>query len=191
MGKLLQLTVVVYRLRINLLYVKPLIWRQVLVPSRITLGRLHRVIQTVMGWENRHQHQFIIDRVIYSQPDPGEPRGWQGRGDENKAVLCDLVTQANTRFLYDYDFGDSWRHEVIVDKILTRPPDNKYPLCMQGRRHCPPEDCGGPAEYENLVAALADRKHPEHAETLARLGADFDPDFFDKDAVNQALAKLQ
>ena len=191
MGKLIKLSVVVYRLRINLLYIKPPIWRQVLVPARITLNKLHQIIQAAMGWEDRHLHQFLIDRKVYSEPDPDEPGDWSERGNESKVLLSDLVTQEGSKFIYDYDFGDSWRHEVILEKVLTRPPDNKYPVCQQGRRHCPPEDCGGPPGYENLVAALADRNHPEHAEMLDWVGPEFDPDLFDKKAVNLALAKLQ
>jgi hypothetical protein len=190
-AKVIKISVVIYRLKVSLVGVRPPIWRKVLMPARITLDKLHLVIQAAMGWENRHLHQFRINGQVYCDPEAMDPISRPTVHPEKGVELRDLIKAENEDFLYIYDFSDEWRHEIKLEKILMRPPDNRYPTCVQGRRRCPPEDCGGPPGYDELLAALADARHPGHQDMLAWLGPDFDPAAFDLDQVNQAMIPLQ
>ena len=102
-----------------------------------------------------------------------------------------MVTSENERFLYEYDFGDSWIHEILVEKILPPEPKKRYPVCLKGKRACPPEDVGGPWGYADFLEAIRDPDHPEHEEYLEWAGEDFDPEAFDLDEVNRALRKMR
>lgn len=175
-----------YQLKLTLQHVRPEIWRKLHVPSDIKLSKLHDVIQITMGWTNTHLHQFTIDGENYGRPDP------EGLGpdmdDEKKFKLCDLVGE-NGRFIYEYDFGDGWRHIIVVERIVDDTDDTAI-RCADGRRHCPPEDCGGPPGYERLLKILKDNRHQEYAETIEWLGGGFDAEAFNIEAVNKALYKL-
>ena len=174
---------------------KPLIWRQVVVRADLKLDRLHGVIQIAMGWKNCHLHQFIggsgFRRTYYLTPNPefGDMGGEML--DEKDFTVAELAPAAKRRFSYEYDFGDSWEHEVLVEKIL--PPDSafKHPVCLAGANACPPEDCGGLPGYENLLAALADPKHPEHNDMKEWIGGGFDLTEFDVAATSAALKRLK
>jgi hypothetical protein len=87
--------------------------------------------------------------------------------------------QEGSTFLYIYDFGDYWRHRIVVEKVLPAEVGTKYPACIGGRRACPPEDCGGPWGYQECLAAIADPDHEEHESMLTWVGGSFDPDAFD------------
>jgi hypothetical protein len=92
--------------------------------------------------------------------------------------------------LYEYDFGDSWEHEVALEKILEKDPNLKTPVCLDGAMACPPEDCGGIRGYYDYLAALADPKHPEHEEIREWMGEKFDPAKFDLKKINRSLKRL-
>ena len=176
----------VFQLEISLDHLEPKIWRQVLVPSDITLARLHHVIQVVMGWDDDHLHEFRVGKRRYSnleQRDDGNVE------DEQATVLAEFVTQGK-KLSYLYDLGDSWQHTLLVE---NREPvaGQKLPLCIGGERACPPEDIGGPGGYENFLDALGNPKHRDHAYMRDRVAEDFDPAVFDIDAVNKALKKLK
>lgn len=89
--------------------------------------------------------------------------------------------------LYEYDFGDSWTHQIVLEKILPPSPELKAPQCIAGARACPPEDCGGVFGYAELLTALRDPSHPEHEDMLEWMGGEYDPAFFDLEAVNDQL----
>jgi Plasmid pRiA4b ORF-3-like protein len=103
--------------------------------------------------------------------------------DERKATLRDLASGEGDTFGYEYDLGDSWEHEVLLEKLVPAEPGRRYPSCLDGARACPPEDCGGTGGYEQLIDALADPRHPDHDDLLHWLGmekgTDFDPARFD------------
>jgi hypothetical protein len=181
----------VYQLKITLKHIRPPIWRRVLVPGEFSLGQLHQVIQVVMaGWCDGHLHEFEIDGEHYSQPPaPGEDWGVP-IGDEATVKLADVLGAEKSKCLYIYDFGDDWQHEVLVEKILPIDPNQTYPVCLKGKRACPPEDCGGPWGYAELLAILADPKHPEYDERCEWLIGDFDPECFDPDSINEELATI-
>lgn len=181
----------IYQLKITLLGSKPPIWRRVQASSDMTLERLHWVLQSAMGWTNSHMHQFRVGKIYYGATYPDDFDGMPETRDERKARLCDLVSRPKTKFVYEYDFGDGWEHEIMLEKILTPEPGIKYPVCTEGKRACPPEDCGGIWGYVELLDTIKDPNHPEHEEMLEWLGDDFDPEAFDVEAVNKNLRRIK
>jgi hypothetical protein len=179
----------IYQLRIALRGVKPAIWRRVQVPADISLPRLHRVFQVAMGWTDSHLHEFKIGGRPFGLPSAD----WGGyyAFPEHSVRLWQVVARPNMRFTYSYDFGDSWEHEVRVEKILPPEPGVHYPRGLAGARACPPEDCGGVNGYAELLEAIRDPGHDRHAELLEWLGGGFDPEAFDLDAVNRRLRRFR
>lgn len=173
----------IYQLKVTLLGAKPPIWRRLLVPATISLGELHFILQIAMGWENCHLFRFTIGRHELDPPDDEEssPAG---------PPLRELLRRVGAKATYEYDFGDGWLHEIVVEKALGREPGNVYPVCITGKRRCPPEDCGGPPGYFNLLRAVSDPAHPEHDDVVQWLGEEFDPEEFAMDAVNKRLALM-
>jgi hypothetical protein len=108
--------------------------------------------------------------------------------DEEEIPLSTIVKMGRkTRFTYEYDFGDSWQHEVVLEKTLEPEPKIKYPRCIEGERACPPEDCGGIWGYAEFVEAIRDPQHENHEEMLEWGGGEFDPEGFDLNVVNREL----
>lgn len=174
----------IYQLKITLREIRPPIWRRIQVPGTITFHELHLIIQRAMGWWNEHLHQYIINNVYYLEPDPDtSPEDI----DERKAVLAQVVRREKAKFLYEYDFGDDWLHDILVEKLMNPEPGKQYPICCAGKRACPPEDCGGPWGYYNLLEAVGDPSHPEHEELLEWVGGEYDPEAFDLNEVNEEL----
>jgi hypothetical protein len=178
----------IYQVKVTLEGIRPPIWRRILVTSDTTLSKLHRILQVVMGWADYHLHQFIINGTYYGIHDPDLMFDLK---DEEKMKLDMVVLQKQKKFIYEYDFGDSWYHNIMIEKIL--PPDTKkhYPVCIKGKRACPPEDCGGEGGYYYFLEAIQDPEHPEHEEMLEWEGGSFDPEAFDIDEVNRILKKIR
>jgi len=174
----------VHRLRIELLEVRPSVWRRVEVPSEITLAELHDVIQTAMGWTDSHLHQFEIHGQRFGLPSPED---WEPVHDERRVRLVEVLPAPEERALYEYDFGDGWCHDVMVEEIATAETGTTYPICVAGRRACPPEDVGGPGGYARMLEVLASPDDPEREEFIDWLGGAFDADAFDLGATNRAL----
>ena len=178
-----------YRLRIAIRHVRPPVWRRIEVPADTTLTGLHDILQTVFGWTDSHLHQFEARGTLYRIPD-SEDVGWGPPvRDEGETDLQQILGQRFKRFVYEYDFGDGWLHDITVEQRLQAEAGARHPRCTAGRRACPPEDCGGPWGYARLLAVVADPDHPEHDERREWLGEAFDPEAFDLDAVNRALAR--
>jgi hypothetical protein len=163
-----------------------LIWRRVEVPEDITLARLHSVIIAVMGWSGGHLHEFRYHDVVYAVPDPDFDT--IDVIDERKTKLNQVIDEPKRQFSYIYDFGDDWRHRIYVEKISDSKPDAVYPICLGGKRNCPPEDCGGTWGYENFLEAINNPDHEEHEMMLDWIGGEFDPEYFDLKDTNEALA---
>ncbi len=108
-----------------------------------------------------------------------------------RTALSEVAPGVGTRFTYEYDFGDNWRHEVLVEKVVPVDRNGEYPICLAGARACPPEDCGGTSGYEELLEAVRDSQHPEHARMLTWLGGYFDSEAFDLAGVNRGLRRLR
>jgi tetratricopeptide (TPR) repeat protein len=179
----------ILQLKVTLKGSKPPIWRRILVPADITLATFHDILQTVMGWTDSHLHQFIIDGAYYGVPDR---EGWGPPvQSEKRAKLNALGLQEKSRFTYEYDFGDSWEHDILVEKLLAPEKGVRYPRCVKGKGACPPEDIGGVWGYEHFLEVMANPKDPEHAEMLEWYGGDFDPTAFTCDDINAMLAPVR
>lgn len=178
-----------YQLKITLQWSQPAIWRRVVVRADMRLNRLHDVIQIAMAWTNSHLHQFILGRAFYGEPDPA------GFGtdtlNEKRYTVADLAPAAKKKFIYEYDFGDGWNHEVKVEKVLPSDAGFKHPVCLAGENACPPEDCGGMGGYYNLLEALADPKHPDHLDLKDWIGREWDAARFDLNGINAILKRLK
>ncbi len=172
-----------YQLKITLVGLEPTIWRQVLVPGDVNLAGLHWVIQCVMGWSNSHLHMFHVGKQRFGPKTPD----WDDVQDERKVILQDIAPKAGTKFFYEYDMGDSWMHQVKIEKITQLESGFQKPECLAGERVCPPEDCGGIGGYEDMLAALRDPKHEQHDEMVEWIGEDFNPEDFDLALENKAL----
>ncbi len=177
-----------YQIQIALKGSGPKIWRRILVPSDLLLSDFHKVIQTTMGWTNSHLHQFIKNRTFYAKRMPDDST-WEEMDnvDYKKIKISDMLKKEKERIVYEYDFGDSWEHEIILEKILSIDEKRKYPVCLTGKNNCPPEDCGGVWGYSDLLEILKHPDNEEYEEYLEWLGEDFDPKYFDKDEVNKML----
>lgn len=177
----------IFQLKVGLLGVKPPVWRRVQVPGGVTLAELHVIIQVVIGWADSHLHSFDVAGAAYgeSSPDP-----WNDFQDERRVRLSQLELAAGSSFRYTYDFGDDWGHDILVEQIAAPESGVAYPRCVGGRRACPPEDCGGPWGYADLLEILADPDHEEYQERLEWTGGQLDPAAFDQNEVNYLLGRL-
>ena len=177
----------IYQIKVTLRDSKPPIWRRLLVPASTNLFDLHKIIQISMGWSNGHLHQFIVAGQYYGIPSKED---WMPMLDERKHRLAKVAPGENSRFIYEYDFGDSWEHEIRVEKILPLDPQGIYPCCIKGKKACPPEDIGGIWGFAEFMEAMKDPNHEEHESYLEWWGGPYDPDAFDLDEINQQLQMI-
>lgn len=178
----------VYQIKVSLAGSTPLIWRRIQVSANTKLSKLHKIFQAVMGWENSHLYEFIVDKVSYGEPHPDYGGTMK---DASETKLSRVVFEPGTNFKYVYDFGDGWQHMIVVEKILQPEPDVKYPVCLGGAMSCPPEDCGGIGGYAHFLEAISDPDHEDHETMLEWIGGTFDPEAFDLDAANKRLRKIR
>lgn len=184
----------VYQLKVTLAETKPPVWRRVLVDGAGTLDQVHEVIQAAFGWWNYHLHEFEVGDERYGAPDPDYDPAYDFGPPtiDERQVRLDAIAGEGSKLDYTYDFGDNWRHEIVVEKVLAAdaPAPVTVPACIDGRRACPPEDCGGAWGYEELLAILADPTHPEHDARREWLGRPFDPAAFDPADFDENLRQL-
>jgi len=178
----------VFQLRVQLKEVHPTVWRRVLVPGGVKLGRLHGIFQAAMGWTNSHLHSFTIGDQLYGMNFDDYP---EEELDENEHTVFVALRGGVRRFGYEYDFGDSWEHEVTVEATIWSPLALKHGVCIDGENACPPEDVGGPHGYQQFLEALADPLHEEHDSYLVWVGYKFDAEQFDLAAANAALQRVR
>ena len=171
----------VLTLKILLKGVRPQVWRRLRVPAAFSLADLHVVVQVTMGWENSHLHQFTIDGVGYTDVTAEDPSDMR---DERSLRLSDLARKGKS-FTYEYDFGDGWEHQIVVEEIDKVATDSAA-TCVDGKRACPPEDSGGPYGYMRLARILGNPRHREY-EDMRDWAGDFDPTTFDVASVNGKL----
>ena len=156
---------IVLQLKISLRNTDPIVWRRVLVPGAMPLDKLHLVIQAAMGWLDRHLHTFEIYGKRYGVPEPDE---W----DEEDADLDEygirihLLLDDDDHFIYEYDLGDNWVHDIEVESISEVDAPLLQAICLDGARACPPEDCGGTSGFADFVETMADVSHPERPRWL-------------------------
>ena len=175
----------ILQFKVTLKHIRPPVWRRIQVPCTYTFWDLHVAIQDAMGWLDCHLHLFRIQSPVDGAPtEIGTPEddpfmdehpplaGWE-------VPIANYFTLTSRKATYDYDFGDSWQHEVVLEDVIDRAPRTRVPRCVDGAGACPPEDCGGPPGYQELLRVLADRSHPEHDSMLEWLGGHHDPAGFD------------
>ena len=177
---------VICQFKIELQHIEPSIWRCIEVPYDYTFWDLHVAIQDAMGWDDAHLHLFLIkqegsrvpaqigipmENDFVGMPELERRASWE-------VPLSEIFTLPGVEVEYEYDFGDSWQHKILLESIHLAKNRARYPKCIDGQRACPPEDCGGIWGYQNIIEILADRKHPEYEETREWVGR-YDPERFD------------
>ncbi len=187
-----------FRVRVDLMYAKPPIWRRLVLPGDLLLDELHAVLQVAMGWFDGHLHRFGVgsdrrERAYFVTAFDLE-EGDEGVAEE-EVRLDQVVSAKGDRLFYDYDFGDGWEHVLVVEEVLGEPPP--VPVCLAGRMACPPEDCGGLGGYEELADWVRGGYDPRatpmglSAEEMRDwLPDDWHPDRFSVVETNDALTAL-
>jgi hypothetical protein len=181
----------IHQYRVSLQGIVPVVWRRIQVPESYSFWDLHVAIQDSMGWLDYHLHAFRFSgnerrTIEIGIPDQDSVHpvqsGWE-------VGIADHFIKPGVSALYEYDFGDGWEHEILLEAVLLGEPKQKYPLCLAGERACPPEDCGGAPGYQHLLTVLRSREHPEHTEMVDWLKGHirnyhpFDPERFDPQTV--------
>jgi hypothetical protein len=186
-----QQPTMIYEIKVTLNGSKPAIWRRIQVSADATLFKLHRIIQEAMGWTHSHLHQFVLGNDTYKMQDSHADFGMNDSSkNERTTKLRQVISGDGFRFQYDYDFGDNWKHALVVERILAPETGAKYPRCVAGGRACPPEDVGGMHGYGEFLEAPQDSDHTEHEEIIEWIGRTFDPEAFDLVMTNQILRQL-
>jgi hypothetical protein len=180
----------IYQIKVTLLGTKPPIWRRLLVPASMTLAKLHDVLQTAMGWAGGHMHEFRTADRHFGIPDPEDRSMGMQVENERSIRLSSVLRSAGTKLIYTYDFGDNWEHAVVLERLLPAQLslDLEYPICIDGKLACPPDDCGGIPGYYELIEALADPEHDRHEEISEWISDGFDPKAFSVENVNRMLS---
>ncbi len=177
----------VYQFKITLQGIKPPIWRRIQVPETYTFWDLHVAIQDAMGWSDSHLHEFTIlnpsTGLEVNIGFPDEELDKKILTDWNQKI-ADYFTMENPLANYVYDFGDNWEHKIQLEKILPREQNVNYPVCIKGKRACPPEDCGGIIGYYNLLEIISNPENEEYEEMMEWVGGKFDPEHFDVNEVS-------
>jgi hypothetical protein len=177
----------IFQFKITLEEIQPIIWRRIQVPAKYSFWDLHIAIQDSMGWFDCHLHAFRHKRTHAKKIiEIGIP---SDEYDDIKIFpswdeyISDYFSEPGKSSSYLYDFGDSWYHEIVLEGILLKEKEIKYPRCIDGQRACPPEDCGGVPGYENLLMVIRDPNHAEHEsmiEWLSEWYGKYDPESFDR-----------
>jgi Plasmid pRiA4b ORF-3-like protein len=177
----------IYQLKVTLLETEPPIWRRVLVDGSATLAKLATIINAAMGWEGYHLHEFRVGKEVWGPPSEFGDDFGGGPKDHRRTTLARVAPRKRSSLKYQYDGGDCWMHHVVVEDVLAPAAKQRYPVCLEGERACPPEDCGGISGFYHLLEALADEEHPDHGHFTDWIDGEFDPLAFDLEAVNKAL----
>lgn len=198
-SKKTQTNTKIYQLKITLKGIRPPIWRRVLVKSDITFDQLHFIIQRLMNWGNSHLYgwkiqdqQYIGCKTIFAELGFVDEEDEDERDREFHQTEIGKIIGDNekAKFIYTYDFGDNWKHEILVEKILPIDPEIKYPVCITGKRAAPPEDCGGIWGYKELLEILQDPEHPEYEEYIDWVEEDFRVEYCNLNAINVRLQSI-
>ncbi len=176
----------IYQLKIKLLGIKPMIWRRLLVSSVMKLDELHIAIQIAMGWTNSHLYEFISGYDRYGVPDDN---GMLKVYDAGSFRIDSILKKEKDELLYLYDYGDTWEHNVLLEKVLPFTTEQTLPYCVAGKQACPPEDVGGAPGYAYFLEAIEDPSHPDHDEQTEWVGGFFDAEHFDLVEVNDLLSE--
>jgi len=173
----------ILQFKIELAEISPKIWRRIQVPVGYSFWDLHVAIQDSMGWLDYHLHGFKV-----SDPDTGKnfrvgiPGEYYDELDDVEAgwdlKISKYFISSNQKMTYYYDFGDDWIHQITFEGRMEKEENAKYPKCIGGERSCPPEDCGGPDGYYDMLKIISDPAHEDHEEMIEWLGGSYDPEYF-------------
>ena len=181
----------IYQLKISLEDVSPPVWRRLLVRGDTTLAELHQIILAVMDWAPGRLHIFQKEGMLVGDRDESDITDIEEDGapvhDESELMIGHIFKNLGERMVYEYDFANSWRHEILVETISNAGEDGRYPRCLEGSGSRPPEGIDGVPAYRKMLKVLADPRHPDFADVRSRTGPDFDPERFDLDAANRQL----
>jgi hypothetical protein len=186
----------VLQFKITLIDTEPAIWRRIQIAENATFWDLHVAIQDAMGWQDYHLHQFIIFSATKKRTPPQAFIGIPDCEFDNDIIAgwetpLDEYLTPEYRIIYEYDFGDSWEHEIIFEGAFSRVSGQKYPCCLAREMACPPEDVGGIPGFYNFVEVMANKKDPEHRDMAEWFGGKFDPQKFDASKVKFHNAKIR
>jgi hypothetical protein len=176
-----------YEIKVQLQEIEPPVWRILRMRPHTTLSRLHKVLQRAMGWENYHLYLFEVEGKRFGEPSPE----WDIEVlDSRKMTLEKIFSEGMKSFVYEYDPGDRWRHDITLLDTVEGETEEKI-ACVAGARACPPEDCGSTPGYYELLVALSDPDHEDHNAMLEWVGGKYDPNAFDVATVDKALKRLR
>lgn len=185
-----------YQIKVMIKGIQPAIWRRLRIPGNITFQQLHQIIQASFGWLDYHLYKFEFEKTVVTIPDdnyaPGELYGDNIAEIDSKTTGINELFDAYDSCEYEYDFGDSWNHEISIEKRMKDTKKNTIPECLGGARQRPPEDVGGIGGYKDFLDIIRDKKNPEREEMLSWAEKDtrgriFDPEYFSINEVNRKL----
>jgi len=180
----------VARIRIELRGLEPKIWRRVDVPLSATLDMLHEIIQVAMRWRGGHLFEFRVGDKVYGEPCPEDDFEGYKVHKATSVRLQNLVNRGVERFLYVYDFGDNWQHDITIEAVFDGLADTEYPALVDGARRCPPDDVGSAHGFMDFLEAILDPAHEEHARMLEWYGGPFDVRDFEERWVRLILGSM-
>lgn len=178
-----------YTFKIDLINTKPLVSRTIKVSSETTLYLMHNIIQTVMGWGNRHWYEFSINNLRFADSRLMD-EDFGDMTDVKTVLLEDVFPKTGATAIYLYDFGDGWKHQLELIEISNAPQNELLPSFVSGQNACPPEDCGGTFRYRELLKILTDPSHEEYESIVKWLGPKFNPVAFNKLTIERGLGIL-
>jgi Plasmid pRiA4b ORF-3-like protein len=176
----------IFQVKVLLRDVRPAIWRRILLRSDVSLVRLHKVIQVLMGWYCYHLYQYKIRGKVHAPP--REDDDLYGRGESVRIEVSTVFADGLDNILYEYDFGDGWKVDVQLEASLPPSKQKWDAVCIDGSRRGPPEDCGGPHRYQEILGLLKRRTGEEYKEFVKWIGKGFDPEQFDVQELNGFLS---
>lgn len=181
----------IYRIKVTLAGSKPPIWRRIEVQSHASLYKLHKIIQIAMEWSECHLWEITVGKDVYSDPSCFDDDYGTPINDAKKMPLCDVLKNEKSKLIYNYDFGDSWEHKIVLEKICAPEIEVEYPRCIGGKLACPPEDCGGICGFYNMLECLNNPDDEEYESIRDWMGDDYDPEAFDIESVNRGLKSIK
>lgn len=167
------------------------VYRQLVVPSDLTLNHLGETLVRAVGWEGYHLNQFIAGKTYYAEPSDDD---WMmdRQKDAGKYTIGSLLSRVKSKIKWEYDFGDSWVHEItLVEKQAVEEDEKVKVQLLKGSGACPPEDCGGVGGYRHLLNVLKNPDDEEYEEMIEWLGGRFDPKAFSLAAAQNRVKGYQ
>jgi len=181
-----------YLLKVELTKIKPIIWRRILISDNTSLYQLHHIIQISFGWLNYHLYYFKLDQKQWGNIDLWENDEPDFKISNDRLIkVKDILNEDRPILNYLYDMGDSWSHSIKLEKIIKKDSAIEVPVCLDGERSSPPEDCGGMPGFYDLIETLKKPRSREYKEILEWLGYKYDPELFEVEKINKNLKNLK